>query len=88
MRKLCPFHNCDTCGCYDTLDMPDKVWNKRPIEDDLRQQLLGKTEELKRERMPNDVLDTLMNSIHYGEYGKSADKRALEWLRNRRDERA
>ena len=33
--KPCPFHNCLTCGCYDTLYMRDKDWNTRPIEDAL-----------------------------------------------------
>ena len=33
--KPCPFHNCLTCGCYDTLYMRDKDWNARPIEDAL-----------------------------------------------------
>ena len=33
--RPCPFHNCLTCGCYDTLYMRDKDWNTRPIEDAL-----------------------------------------------------
>jgi hypothetical protein len=28
----CPFHNCDTCGCHDTVDIPDAQWNTRPRE--------------------------------------------------------
>ena len=34
--KNCPFHNCLTCGCYDCVDIPDKQWNTRPIEDALQ----------------------------------------------------
>ena len=36
LKKPCPFHNCVTCGCYDIVDISDKVWNTRPIEDQLR----------------------------------------------------
>jgi hypothetical protein len=23
--KLCPFHNCNTCGCYDAVDLADST---------------------------------------------------------------
>ena len=37
--KLCPFHNSNTCGCYDSVDVQDESWNKRPIEDKYRKAL-------------------------------------------------
>ena len=40
--KPCPFHTCDefgTCGCYDILQMSDKDWNRRPIEDALNKRI-------------------------------------------------
>ena len=46
--KNCPFHNCLTCGCYDCVDIPDKQWNTRPIEDAL-QAYIKNLEEMYRE---------------------------------------
>ena len=43
--KNCPFHNCLTCGCYDCVDIPDKQWNTRPIEDALQ----ARIDELEKE---------------------------------------
>ena len=56
--KLCPFHNCNTCGCYEDVDIPDKEWNKRPIEDALRAELAALREQKRwipvGERLPED----------------------------------
>ena len=45
--RPCPFHNCLTCGCYDTLYMRDKDWNARPIEDALNARIAELEAELK-----------------------------------------
>lgn len=37
--KLCPFHNCLTCSCYDWLLISEDDWNTRPIEDALRKRI-------------------------------------------------
>lgn len=36
--KPCPFHDCNTCGCNDSVNIPDKEWNRRPEEERLRQE--------------------------------------------------
>lgn len=43
--KSCPFHNCNTCGCNASVDIPDKDWNYRPIEDKLKEQLKAANED-------------------------------------------
>ena len=49
MRKPCPFHNSYTCGCYDSVNIPDKEWNKRPEEERLKKEI---------NRLRKIVLDT------------------------------
>ena len=64
--KPCPFHNCLTCGCYDTLYMRDKDWNTRPIEDELRKRI-AELESAQRwipvsERLPHDQTPELRDA--------------------------
>lgn len=42
MRKLkpCPFHDCNTCGCNDSVDIPDRDWNTRPEEERLLNEIV------------------------------------------------
>ena len=57
--KLCPFHNCLTCSCYDWLLISEDDWNTRPIEDDLRNRIAELEEAQRwipvRERLPEDL---------------------------------
>jgi len=48
--KLCPFHNCLTCSCYDWLLISEDDWNTRPIEDALKARI-AELEEKQRWRV-------------------------------------
>ena len=63
--KNCPFHNCLTCGCYDCVDIPDKQWNTRPIEDALQARIA------ELETAINTVIE--MSYIDVDHYAKRLD---------------
>ena len=71
--KPCPFHNCLTCGCYDTLYMRDKDWNTRPIEDALKARIA----ELEAERRWIPVSKSLPED---GEFVLAWDDEIIEVL--------
>lgn len=52
--KPCPFHNCNTCGCYYSVDIPEKDWQTRPIEDALRAELAALKERTRKRKYPDE----------------------------------